>query len=460
MIGVAVAVALIVMVGLTIRQSRANLVVVQTERVKRAEITSVVSATGEIKPKQYVNIGANAMGRITRLYVKEGSKVQRGELVAKLEDVQPAADLDSAKAALLEARVEADGAQAALKAGQADLARCKSDLERDQLDFERTQRLYKAGVMSKQDYESKNATWKSAEASVNEAQAKIVQSETQYVSAQRKIDQAQASLIRSTDALSKTEYRAPFDGVVTNLPVHEGETVVMGIQNSQGSTLMTLADMAVITAEVKIDETDIVSVKLGQTAKVAIDAIPKKSFAGVVTEIGENAIVRSSGLATSQSATGDQEAKDFRVVITLQESPENLRPGLSCTAKIVTASRTDALAVPLQALTSRQRKDLESDVAGRKAVPAAVHDPATGNEKNKDKEKDKEELQGVFLVRGGSVTFVEVETGITGASDIEVVRGLAEGDQIVTGNYRALRTLKNGKRVRVDNSTPAKEESS
>jgi HlyD family secretion protein len=448
------------MLGLTIVHNRGNALVVQTERVKRTEITAVVSATGEIKPKQYVNIGANAMGRITQLYVKEGSKVQRGELVAKLEDVQPAADLDSARAALQEARVEAQGAQAALKAGQADLARCQSDLDRSQLDFARTERLYKAGVMSKQDYESKQASWKSAAASVNESQAKILQAESQYASAQRKIDQAQASLVRSTDALSKTVYRAPFDGVVTNLPVHEGETVVMGIQNSQGSTLMTLADMAVITAEVKIDEADIVSVKLGQAAKVSIDAIPKRSFAGVVTEIGENAIVRSSGLATSQSATGDQEAKDFRVVITLQETPENLRPGLSCTAKIVTATRPNALAIPIQALTARQRKDLESGDAGAKRVLAAAPDSAPGREKDREKDPEREELQGVFVVRGDAAFFVEVETGINGASDLEVVRGLAEGDQIVTGNYRALRILKNGRRVRIDNSVSAKEESS
>ncbi len=160
--------------------------------------------------------------------------------------------------------------------------------------------------------------------------------------------------------LSKTTYAAPFDGTVTNLPVHEGETVVMGIQNSPGSTLMTVADMSVITAEVQVDETDIVNVKLGQAAEVTIDAIPNQTFKGKVTEIGDNAIIRSTGVSTSQSTGGSQEAKDFKVVITLTEPPENLRPGLSATAKITTGMEHDALAIPIQALTMRDKNDLEA----------------------------------------------------------------------------------------------------
>ncbi len=167
-----------------------------------------------------------------------------------------------------------------------------------------------------------------------------------------------ANLVHNTDVLSKTEYRAPFDGVVTNLPVREGETVVMGIQNAPGSTLMTLADVSVITAEVKVDETDIVNVKLGQPAEVSIDAIPKKKFKGTVTEIGDNALLRSTGVATSQSTGSTQEAKDFKVVVTLTEVPDGLRPGLSTTAKITTASKADVLSIPIQALTIRQKGDL------------------------------------------------------------------------------------------------------
>jgi len=258
-------------------------------------------------------------------------------------------------------------------------------------------------------------------------------------------------LVRSRDVLQKTEYAAPFDGVITNLPVRQGETVVIGIQNAPGSTLMTLADMSVITAEVKVDETDIVNVKLGQPAEVTIDAMPKKVFHGTVTEIGDNAVVRSTGVSTSQSNIASQEAKDFKVVVTVNDPPENLRPGLSTTAKITTATRKDTLAIPIQALTIRQRGDLENkDKKDKSSVQAASPQltPAQA----------KEELQGVFVIRNKKAEFIPVETGVTGTTDIEVTKGLKEGDEIVTGSYKVLRTLRNGAVVKVDNSAPKKEE--
>jgi HlyD family secretion protein len=246
---------------------------------------------------------------------------------------------------------------------------------------------------------------------------------------------------------------APFDGVITNLPVREGETVVIGIQNAPGSTLMTLADMSVITAEVKVDETDIVNVKLGQEAEVTIDAMPKKVFHGKVSEIGNNAVVRSTGVSTSQSNIASQEAKDFKVVVTLTDPPENLRPGLSTTAKITTATKKEALSIPIQALTIRQRGDLEEKGKGVKdksAVQAASPQISAA--------KAKEELQGVFVIRNKKAVFVPVETGIAGTTEIEITNGLKEGDEIITGSYKVLRTLKNGAAVKVDNSAPKKEE--
>ena len=193
----------------------------------------------------------------------------------------------------------------------------------------------------------------------------------------------------------KTTYAAPYDGMITNLPVREGETVVIGIQNSPGSTLMTLADMSVITAEVKVDETDIVNVRLGQPAEVSIDAIPKKTFKAVVTEIGNNAIVRSTGVSTSQQTSASQEAKDFKVVVTLQDPPENLRPGLSATAKITTATRSGVLSIPIQALTVRSRADLKAASAEKVSVQAA----APSSEASNTTSADKEEVQGVFVIR-------------------------------------------------------------
>jgi HlyD family secretion protein len=283
----------------------------------------------------------------------------------------------------------------------------------------------------------------------------VVQARAQEDSMDKHITQNQANLTRVSDVLQKTTYEAPFDGVITNLPVREGETVVIGIQNSPGSTLMTLADMSVITSEVKVDETDIVNVHLGQPADVTIDAIPHKVFHGVVSEIGDNAIVRSTGVATSQAASTSEEAKDFKVVVTLTDPPADLRPGLSSTAKITTAIRSSVLGVPIQAITVRTRADLMPKDAGKNNnnVEAATSAPA-------EAAKQKEEVQGVFVIRNKKTEFVPVETGISGTTDIEITKGLKEGDEVITGSYKILRTVKPGTSVKVDNSAPKKEEES
>jgi HlyD family secretion protein len=225
---------------------------------------------------------------------------------------------------------------------------------------------------------------------------------------------------------------------------------VIGIQNSPGSTLMTIANMSVITSEVQVDETDIVNVRLGQPAEVTIDAMPKLFFKGTVSQIGDNAIVRSTGVSTSQQTTANQEAKDFKVVVTLIDPPPGIRPGLSTTAKITTESKTAVLAIPIQALTIRRRGDLQPQSEGRESVHAAA--PA------RDSSKDREEIQGVFVIRNRKAEFVPVDTGVAGATDIEVLKGLKEGDEIVIGSYKVLRTLRPGAGVKIDNSTPKKEE--
>jgi HlyD family secretion protein len=211
---------------------------------------------------------------------------------------------------------------------------------------------------------------------------------------------------------------------------------------------MTIADMSLITAEVKVDETDIVSVALGQKADITIDAIPNKTFKGHVIEIGDTAILRSTGLAASQSAVSSQEAKDFKVVVAMDDPPEEIRPGLSCTAKITTATRQKALTIPIQALTIRQKGDLE--VKPKTGVAATATTKLTPAEEK----ARKEEVQGVFVIAGGKAEFRKVETGITGATDIEVLSGLKDGDEIVTGSYQVIRTLRNQAQVKVDNKSP------
>ncbi len=454
-IAIGVAVLLLVggILGFTVYQSHKNLVTVQTGKVQKQNLTSVVSASGEIKPKVYVNVGANAFGKITHLYVKEGEHVKRGQLLAQLENVQSAADVAGMKASLAAMETDAVAADAGVKTNVADLNRAKSDAEHAKLDYDRAQGLFKDQLISKSDYDVKKAVWESASAGLLQAQARINQSKAQLESSQRRVTQTHASLTHANDVLQKTTYQAPFDGVITNLPVREGETVVIGIQNAPGSTLMTLADMSTITSEVKVDETDIVSVALGQAAEVTIDAIPKKVFHGIVTEIGNNAIVRSTGVATSQENTTSQEAKDFKVVVTLQDPPADLRPGLSSTAKITTAVRSNVLSIPIQALTVRNKSDLDAARADKGSVQAAPPDTAP-------KDKKAQDIQGVFVIRAKKAEFVTVETGISGTTDIEITKGLQDGDEIITGSYKVLRTLKPGTSVKVDNSTPKKSDES
>jgi HlyD family secretion protein len=432
-------------------QATKDTVVVQTGKSQRQDLVAIVSASGEIKPKTYVNIGANAFGKITHLYVKEGDRVKKGQLLAQLENVQPQADVAATKASLEAAETDALAAEAGLNTAKADLNRAKADVEKMRLDWSRAEGLYKDALISKAEYESRKATWEASEAGLAQAQARVAQAKAQLDSSNRRTAQTQATLTHASDVLQKTTYETPFDGMITNLPVREGETVVIGIQNSPGSTLMTIADMSVITAEVKVDETDIVNVQMGQPAEVAIDAIPRKTFRAVVTEIGNNAIVRSSGVSTSQQTSASQEAKDFKVVVTLQDPPADLRPGLSATAKITTATRANVLTIPIQALAIRSNAELVPVNASKDAVQAAAPP-------QKDASKGKE-TQGVFVVRSGKVEFVPVETGIAGTTDIEVLNGLKEGDEIVTGSYKVLRTIRPGATVKVDNSAPKKEES-
>src|SRR5271155_3570828 len=449
LIAVGAVLALIVIVSVTVYQSQKNLVTVQTGKVAKQNLAAVVSASGEVKPKTYVNIGANAFGKIIKLHVKEGDHVKKGQLLAQLENVQSNADVNATRASVQAAVTDAAAGDAALNTSLADLNRAKSDAEHAKLDWERAQGLYKTALIAKQDYDVKKAAWESADAGLAQAEAKVAQAKANKDSMDKHITQNEANLTRVADVLQKTTYEAPFDGVITNLPVREGETVVIGIQNSPGSTLMPLADMSVITSEVKVDETDIVNVHLGQSAQVTIDAIPKKTFKAVVTQIGDNAIVRSTGVSTSQQISTSQEAKDFKVVVTLQDPPEDLRPGLSATAKITTATRGNALTIPIQALTVRRQSDLvPKDEKGSVQAAAPAKDPS----------KDKEEIQGVFILRDHKAEFVPVDTGIAGTTDIEVMKGLKEGDEIVTGSYKVLRTLRPGSSVKVDNAAPKKEE--
>jgi len=293
-------------------------------------------------------------------------------------------------------------------------------------------------------------------AMVLQTQAQADQVSAQLASSRTRVQQIRAGLTRLSHVLTKHSFVSPLGGLVTNLPVHVGETVVMGIQNAPGSTIMTIADMSVIVAEVKVDETDIVNVRVGQKTEVTIDAIPDKKFTGRVTEIGNSAIVRSTGQATSLSSTATQEAKDFKVVVKLDAPPDNLRPGLSTTAKIQTTSKKGIQTVPIQAITIRKRGELV--VAAKPDASAASTQPP---DDPKARALDNIELQGLFVIRRARAFFVPVQTGIMGITDIEVDGGpaLKDGEDVVTGTYKVLRSLKNQATVQINNDSADKIES-
>jgi len=455
-IGVGAAVVIAGIVIYSVNQANKGVVTVQTAKVaKQDSLVSQVTASGEIKPTTYTNITAQGFGRITDILVREGDHIKKGDKLVLQDNVQASADVQAQNAAISSSESGVQAAEASYRAAQSDLSMQQANLEKAKLDYDRGQGLYKDGLIPKQDFDQRKTTYDSSVASVEASRARMLAQKAQLEQVRSQLAQGKAVLLHQKDILSKTTYLSPINGIVSYLPVRLGEYVVPGIQNSNGSFLMTLSDMSVVTSEVKVDETDIVNVKLGQDADVTIDAVPGKVFKGKVTEIGSQAVLRTSGLATTQTTTSNQEAKDFKVVVTLENPPDNLRPGLSTTAKIKTAERKGVIGIPIQALAVRSRKDLEEAAKSAKkdaSVTLAAPPPASSGDPKKD------EVQGVFVVSGKKAVFRPVETGISGVTDIEVTKGLGVGDEIVVGSYKALRTLKPEATVKVDNSAPKKTE--
>ncbi|MCL4524322.1 MAG: efflux RND transporter periplasmic adaptor subunit [Acidobacteria bacterium] len=454
LIGVVVLAVIAIVVVYSVNQANKDVVTVQTGKVTKADLTSLVTASGEIKPKTYANVGGEGFGKVVQLNVKEGDLVKKGDFLLRLENIQATADVDAQTASAGASEAAIKSAEANFRSTQAEMNQRKADLDRAKADWDRAKQLFENELIAKSEYDSRKATYEGALAAVDATTARLQQNRAELERTRSTSEQMRAVLTRTKDVLRKTTYTAPIDGVVTYIAVRVGENVVMGIQNSPGSYLMTISDMSLVTAEVKVDETDIVNVKAGQDCDVTIDAVPGKTFKGKVTEVGTQAVLRTSGLATSQTTTGTQEAKDFKVVVTLLDPPANIRPGLSTTAKIRTAERKQVLSIPMQALAVRTRKDLEdaqkeAAKKGSAGVTLAAAKPA-----DKGTDPKKEEIQGVFVIEKGKAVFKPVQTGITGVTEIEVTEGLKDGEEIVTGSYKALRTLKHGAPIKVDNKAP------
>jgi HlyD family secretion protein len=401
--------------GFIVKRNR-DRVPVQSQKVARRDLTSLVSASGEVKPKRFVNISANVSGRITHLYVKEGDRVKEGQVLARIDSTRFAADTRQS--------------EAAVKAARADLVRAEADLQVERLNFERTERMHRDQLVSEQ--------------ALDQAKAQFEMGTANVASLKQRIAQVEAALESSADNLEKTTVPAPMDGVVTALVKEEGE-VVIGAQSFQPTVIMTVADLSVMEAEILVDETDIRSVALGQEAKVRVDALERLEIKGEVTEIGASAIPRgvtSSAAATTSGTNTGNQAKDFKVTITLKDPPPTLRPGLNATADITAARKTGVLAVPIQAVVVRQ-----------------VDEHGTPIDPDQDKEKEQpqkpvrrrgEEKDGVFVVKDGLAQFRPVSTGIVGETDIEIRDGVQEGEEIVTGSYKTLRTLKHAAKIKIE----------
>lgn len=418
-LGVVALLVLGAVVGFNATKDSRNRIPVQTRKTGKKDLVSTVSASGEIKPKRYVNVSANVSGRITRLLVKEGETVRRGQVLAHIDSTRIAAGTRQSEA----------GVQAA----RSELERAEADLDASRLAFERTRKMHADKLVSDQAFEQAEAEYKVRRAAV-EAQ-------------KRRIKQQEAVLESNQDDLEKTTVVSPMDGVVTNLQKEEGE-VVIGAQSFQPTVIMTVADLSVMEVEIMVDETDIRNVKLGQEAEVRVDALERLKIKGDVTEIGSSAVPRGATTATPTTASTANQAKDFKVTVTLKDPPPTLRPGLNATADIITARKQNVLAIPVQAIVVREVGE-QGKIVNPGTVEASEADPTL-------KKGKVEEKEGVFVVEKGQARFVPVKTGILGETDIEVLEGVGEGVEIVTGSYKTLRTLKDQAQVKAEEKKEAK----
>jgi HlyD family secretion protein len=463
-------VLLAVIVGVSISSSRKNVVAVQTSKVQRkAMLTSKVTASGQIRAKKSIDLQSEVQGIITDLPVREGDSVKKGQVLLNIDPMQTNADLEVARAQyeqssaqarvqefeISNAEVQLMREEASLKSAQAQFQRDQDNLQRTQNSFKRQQQLHEDGLISHDDYEEAQNKLKSAKAALSIQQSSVSQAEeqlrvarnniskmkNQLASSQASAKQSAANLAKQKDQSGKSKIVSPLDGVITQLKKETGERAVPGMMTSPEATIMTIADLSVIQAELKVDETDVVNLALGDITEVKVDAIPDTVFEGEVTEIGNSPI---------STSTTSQEAKDFKVIITLKNPSSKLRPGMSCTGDITTDTKKDVLTIPIQALTVR---DVEVDNKGVYHQPD-LENKGKGSVARADTGKDKiqkKELEGVFVINENKVArFRVVKTGITGESEIEIVGNLKEGEEIVSGSFQTLRTIKDGAAIKIE----------
>ena len=372
---------------------------VQTATVEAKDLVSHVLANGKLQPRNKVDVSANIAGQIINLAVREGDTVEKGDFLLQIDKVQYEASTESSEANLQSLLHDRDAALA--------------NLEQTKYDHEKARQSFADALIP--------------EAELKRSRSLMEASEATYQAAVGRVAQARAALAGARDSLNKTTIRAPLAGVITSLPVHEGEVAVIGTMNNPGTILLTIADLASMEADLAVDETDIPRLGVGQKAKLTVDAYPDGSFQGAVREVGSSPIRPGSDAAT-RTGSVTTEAIDFEVKVTILDPPGGVRPGFSVSAEIETGHANGVPVLPIQALVTREKPDAK--------------DAPAGNSTDKVEE-------GVYLLEGGAVRFVPVKTGLTGALEIEVKEGLTAGQEIVIGPFRALRELKDGDKVEV-----------
>jgi len=391
--GIILLIAVIVLLNLQATRERA--VKVSSEKVKKQDITSIISASGEVKPKKNINISALVAGRVVKIGVKEGDEVKAGDFLLQIDP------------AYFEAQV--DRYRAAINQLKAELIKVQAQYRRDKGYYDRQKALFDSALISKDQLEAARAQYEVSSASLQSLNFQIKESE--------------AGLKSALDDLKKTTYASPIDGIVTSLRVEEGEVAIVGTMNNPGTILMSIADLSVMEVEIQVDETDVINVKLGQEARIKIDAFPDKVFKGKVTEIGSSALDKSS--------LGAQESRDFKVIVTLENTEQHLKPGLSASADIIVAEKKQVPAIPIAALVIRET-----------GTEAGQNTAGNNNEKKEE--------EGVFLIEASRAKFQPVKKGIIGGMMVEIESGLSEGQEFVSGPYSALRDLKDGTLLKLE----------
>src|SRR5262245_12692391 len=433
-IGLGIVVVLGAIGFVNLRFRRTTSTSISVEKIARHDLEAIVTASGKIRAKKTVNISAETPGKIVNLAVLEGERVKKGQLLLEIDPRNLETTVQNREASVASAR-------SLLEQTKAQIENSRVALKQAQDNLRRQDGMWQSGLIPRDTYER-------AQNDVKMRQTDLLVSEQSVRTQEQQIKVAEANLNSAKYDLNKVRMESPIDGLVTKRNIEEGETAVMGTMNNAGTVLLVIADMSVIETEIEVDETDIPFVAVGQKAKIEIDAFPDKSFPGRVTEVGNSPIS-----TTGQTQTG--RATNFKVVVQIEGQVPDVRPGFTCTATITTATRAKVLGVPIQAMTVRE---LVVDAAG-KVVP--VDPPPPGQRPNRPTPpvelkpgQTRKEIEGVFVMRAGHATFVPVKTGIAGEKFFEVLDGLKDGDEVITGPFSSVRTLKEGDAVKIS-TTPA-----